>query len=126
VTKIDAQLEEKPLGEKTYATTRVGKKISVMTRTSLERVMNSAEKPHWDADSSDSSLLRPPPVSRISKPLLGKFITASRVQRSEEELRAGTREREAGRVGVRKQVRTEREQVRYPLGTKKSPLIECR
>ena len=37
-----------------------------------------------------------------------------RVQRSEEELRAGTREREAGKVGVRKQVRTEREQVRVP------------
>jgi uncharacterized protein (TIGR02271 family) len=37
-----------------------------------------------------------------------------RVQRSEEELRTGTREREAGRVGVRKQVRTEREQVRVP------------
>jgi uncharacterized protein (TIGR02271 family) len=37
-----------------------------------------------------------------------------RVQRSEEELRVGTREREAGKVGVRKQVRTEREQVRVP------------
>ena len=37
-----------------------------------------------------------------------------RVQRSEEELRTGTREREAGRVGVRKQVHTEREQVRVP------------
>ena len=37
-----------------------------------------------------------------------------RVQRSEEELRAGTREREAGEVGVRKTVRTEREQVRVP------------
>ncbi|MBV9452913.1 MAG: DUF2382 domain-containing protein [Rubrobacter sp.] len=37
-----------------------------------------------------------------------------RVQRSEEELRAGTREREAGGVGVRKRVRTEREQLRVP------------
>jgi uncharacterized protein (TIGR02271 family) len=37
-----------------------------------------------------------------------------RVQRTEEELRTGTREREAGRVGVRKQVHTEREQVRVP------------
>ena len=37
-----------------------------------------------------------------------------RVQRSEEELRAGTREREAGEVGVRKNVRTEHEQVRVP------------
>jgi uncharacterized protein (TIGR02271 family) len=37
-----------------------------------------------------------------------------RVQRSEEELRAGVREREAGRVNVRKSVRTEREMVRVP------------
>ncbi|MDP9474550.1 MAG: PRC and DUF2382 domain-containing protein [Actinomycetota bacterium] len=36
------------------------------------------------------------------------------VQRSEEELRAGVREREAGRIKVRKQVKTEREQVRVP------------
>ena len=37
-----------------------------------------------------------------------------RVQRSEEELRAGTREREAGAVKVRKRVRTDREQIRVP------------
>ena len=37
-----------------------------------------------------------------------------RVQRTEEELRAGTREREAGRMNVRKRVRTDREQVRVP------------
>ncbi len=37
-----------------------------------------------------------------------------RVQRSEEELRAGTREREAGSVNVRKRVKTEREQLRVP------------
>ncbi len=37
-----------------------------------------------------------------------------RVQRTEEELRAGTREREAGKLNVRKRVRTDREQVRVP------------
>src|SRR5215212_3049344 len=37
-----------------------------------------------------------------------------RVQRSEEELRAGTREREAGSVNVRKRVRTDRERVEVP------------
>ena len=37
-----------------------------------------------------------------------------RVQRSEEELLAGTREREAGSVNVRKRVRTDREQVQVP------------
>jgi uncharacterized protein (TIGR02271 family) len=37
-----------------------------------------------------------------------------RVQRSEEELRASVREREAGSVNVKKSVRTEREVVRVP------------
>src|SRR5215210_6924522 len=37
-----------------------------------------------------------------------------RVQRTEEELRAGTREREAGALRVRKRVRTDREQIRVP------------
>ena len=38
-----------------------------------------------------------------------------RVQRSEEELRAGTREREAGSMKVRKRVRTDREQIEVPV-----------
>src|ERR671921_201389 len=37
-----------------------------------------------------------------------------RGQRTEEELKAGTREREAGALNVRKRVRTDREQVRVP------------
>jgi uncharacterized protein (TIGR02271 family) len=37
-----------------------------------------------------------------------------RVQRTEEELRAGTRERQAGEVGVRKTVRTDRERIEVP------------
>lgn len=37
-----------------------------------------------------------------------------RVQRSEEELRVGTREREAGGIKVRKKVHTEREQLEVP------------
>jgi len=37
-----------------------------------------------------------------------------RVKRSEEELRAGTREREAGALNVRKRVRTERERLEVP------------
>lgn len=37
-----------------------------------------------------------------------------RVRRTEEELRAGTREREAGSINVRKRVRTDRDQVRVP------------
>ena len=44
----------------------------------LEGVMNSADKPHWDADSSVSSVLRRSPVFRISKSFLSKFITPSR------------------------------------------------
>ncbi len=38
-----------------------------------------------------------------------------RVQRTEEELRAGTREREAGAMRVRKRVRTDRERVEVPV-----------
>lgn len=38
-----------------------------------------------------------------------------RVQRSEEELRAGTREREAGAMNVRKRVRTDRERIEVPV-----------
>src|SRR5215211_1920956 len=38
-----------------------------------------------------------------------------RVQRTEEELRAGTREREAGAINVRKRVRTDREQMEVPI-----------
>jgi uncharacterized protein (TIGR02271 family) len=37
-----------------------------------------------------------------------------RVQRTEEELRAGTREREAGALNVRKRVRTDRERMQVP------------
>ena len=44
----------------------------------LERVMNSAGKPHRNANVSVSSVLRWPPVFRISKPFLSKFITASK------------------------------------------------
>jgi hypothetical protein len=44
----------------------------------LERVMNSAGKPHPDADSTVSSVHRRSPVFRIRKPFLSKFITASR------------------------------------------------
>ncbi len=45
---------------------------------------------------------------------LGEEGDEVRVQRIEEELRAGTREHQAGEVRVTKQVRTEREQVRVP------------
>jgi hypothetical protein len=44
----------------------------------LERVMNSAGKPHRNANISVSSVLRRSPVFRISKLFLSKFITASR------------------------------------------------
>jgi hypothetical protein len=50
--------------------------------------MNSAEKPHWDADYSVSSVLRRCPVFHISKPFLSKFITASK--RAAALLRHGT------------------------------------
>jgi hypothetical protein len=46
----------------------------------LERVMNSTEKAHQDANSSVNSALRRLPVFSISKPLPSKFITASRAR----------------------------------------------
>ena len=50
----------------------------------------------------------------------------TRVQRSEEEARVGTREREAGALKVRKSVRTEREQVRSPRGARRLTSSGCR
>jgi hypothetical protein len=44
----------------------------------LERVMNSAGKPHRKANISVSSVLRQSPVFRISKLFLSKLITATR------------------------------------------------
>jgi stress response protein YsnF len=44
-----------------------------------------------------------------------------RVQRIEEELRAGTRERQAGAVKVRKRVRTDRERTEVPIRRERSP-----
>ena len=44
--------------------------------TQLERVMNLAEKPHQDADSTVSSVHRQSPVFRIGKPFLSMFIPA--------------------------------------------------
>ena len=49
-----------------------------------------------------------------------------RVQRIEEELRAGTREREAGGWGSESRYAPSVSRLGYPLGTKKSPVIECR
>jgi hypothetical protein len=46
--------------------------------------MNSAGKPHRNANISVRSVLRRSPVFRISKPFLSKFITAS-----SSEVRAG-------------------------------------
>jgi class 3 adenylate cyclase len=54
-----------------------GLKVLATSRAPLERVMNSAEKPHRNANVSVGSVLRRYPVSRISKPFLSKFITAS-------------------------------------------------
>src|SRR3712207_3727002 len=47
-----------------------------------------------------------------------------RVQRTEEELRAGTREREAGSVRVRKRVRTDRERMEVPT-RREEVTVEC-
>ena len=48
-----------------------------------------------------------------------------RVQRTEEELRAGTREREAGALHVRKRVRTDRERLEVPTRREDVTWIAC-
>ena len=53
--------------------------------------------------------------TRDERPLeVGDSEQNSNVQRSEEELHAGVRQREAGQVNAKKSVRTEREEVRVP------------
>jgi uncharacterized protein (TIGR02271 family) len=53
--------------------------------------------------------------TRDERPLeVGGPEQDSKVQRSEEELHAGVRQREAGQVNVKKSVGTEREEVRVP------------
>ena len=54
------------------------------------------------------------PVGSVAAEKRGDLEEDLRVQRSEEEVRAGIRRREAGQVNVKKGVRTERELVRVP------------
>ena len=54
------------------------------------------------------------PVGSVAAEKRGDLEEDLRVQRSEEEVRAGIRRREAGQVNVKKSVRTEREVVRVP------------
>src|SRR5215207_1008761 len=56
-------LEESPLRQGNRSQSLVER-----LETFLERVMNSAEKPHWDADSLVSSVLPRSSAFRISKP----------------------------------------------------------
>ena len=51
---------------------------------------------------------------RGARPFEGSDSEETRVQRTEEEVQARVRQREAGSVNVRKNVRTEREEVRVP------------
>ncbi|HEX5912565.1 MAG TPA: DUF2382 domain-containing protein [Rubrobacter sp.] len=54
------------------------------------------------------------PVGSVAAEKCSDLEEDLRVQRSEEEVRAGIRRREAGQVNVKKGVRTERELVRVP------------
>jgi hypothetical protein len=60
--------------------------------------MNLAEKRQQDADYSGSSVPWRSPVSRISKPLLSKFITASSEDDAVEQARAVFKERPGDRI----------------------------
>jgi hypothetical protein len=62
----------------TVTATRKQRLVAYVSRIPLERVMNSAEKPHQDADSAVSSVRCWSPVFCILNPFLSKFITRSR------------------------------------------------
>ena len=72
--------------------------------------------PHGRSDERHTDMVTRSAIDRPEHDVrdLGGEEDELRVQRVEEELRAGTREREAGQVNVRKRVRTEREQIRVP------------
>ena len=72
--------------------------------------------PHGHSDERHTDMVARSPIDRPEHDVrdLGGEEDELRVQRVEEELRAGTREREAGQVNVRKRVRTDREQIRVP------------
>ncbi|MGF1473865.1 MAG: DUF2382 domain-containing protein [Rubrobacteraceae bacterium] len=60
---------------------------------------------------------QPPPPPREKEEVVASETTNEeelRIQRTEEELRAGTREREAGAVNVRRRVKTDRERLQVP------------
>jgi uncharacterized protein (TIGR02271 family) len=109
------------------ARSRVGKYhfVASRTRSSAEQdAAQAAEEACMDRNSEERAGRREPGREDLhhnegrEEELRGREDLRDedelRVQRSEEELRTGTREREAGRVGVRKQVRTDREQVSVP------------
>ncbi len=94
--------------------------------------MNKHESPHQRPGKEDSDPVhddsRPRPEQDAERPIVNrddgkakgephhspKDTEELRLRRSEEEARAGTREREAGALKVRKSVCTDREQVRVP------------
>ena len=88
-----------------YPDTTGGERIDLRPR---ERLTEAQEHPRQDSLSVPRS-----DTDRESGEELGSEDEL-RVQRVEEELRAGTRKREAGGVRVRKQVRTDRERLAVP------------
>lgn len=86
--------------------------------------MDSGERGHASEDDGRETNESPP-----SRPEGGGSDDEMTVRRSEEEVRAGTRGREAGAMNVRKSVRTEREEVRVPkrreeVGVERVPMNE--
>ncbi len=83
----------------------------------LERPTTTGARRAYGAYYSSASMaeaegIEPVPAERTGAAMIDK--DELRIQRTEEELRAGTREREADAINVRKRVRTDRETMKVP------------
>src|SRR5829696_2513570 len=83
----------------------------------LQRPQTDGERGAYYAEQTDEHSGEVGPGMRMGDTEPGDDLEDEdelRVQRTEEELKAGTREREAGALNVRKRVRTDREQISVP------------
>ena len=76
----------------------------------LQRASTTQESPTYGAYYAEQSTH----TRGVANPTDVSHEDEVRVQRTEEELRVGTRERKAGSIRVRKRVRTDREQIEVP------------
>jgi len=77
----------------------------------LQRASTTQESPTYGSYYAEQSTQK---TAGVADPTDVSYEDEVRVQRTEEELRVGTRERQAGSIRVRKRVRTDRERLEVP------------